>query len=139
MTKSRCVAIIASVAMVLGGVLGTDAGAQTITVERYQHPNGEKDLTVNKTYLEGIKDGLVAYNMSSEAKLFCLGEVPTVLTFEQASDTLFAWLRKRKGNAAGLPLGLALLYSLRMPTPAAALLGELMLRTTRAGVSGRTS
>lgn len=116
MMKSSCAAMIASTALVLA-LLATDANAQTMTVDQYQHPKGEKDLNFNKTYLEGIKDGLVAYNMSSENKLFCLGENPSVLTFEQASDMLMAWARKRKGGATGLPLGLALLYSVKEAYP----------------------
>jgi hypothetical protein len=104
-------------ATVFGGLLSADANAQTITVEQYQHPKGEKDLNFNKSYLEGIKDGLIAYNMSVEDKLFCLGAMPSVLTFERASDTLLHWARKRGGDAAGLSLGLALLYSLKEAFP----------------------
>jgi hypothetical protein len=55
--------------------------------------------------------------MSVEDKLFCLGGMPPVLTFERASDTLLHWARKRSGDAAGLPLGLALLYSLKDAFP----------------------
>jgi hypothetical protein len=104
-------------ATIFAGLLCADADAQTVTVEQYQHPKGEKDLNFNKPYLEGIKDGLIAYNMSVEDKLFCLGGMPPVLTFERASDTLLHWARKRGGDAAGLPLGLALLYSLKEAFP----------------------
>ena len=109
--------MIASATALLGGWLATDARAQTMTVEQYQHPKGEKDLNSNKAYLEGIKDGLIAYNMSVEDRLFCLGDGPSVLTFERASDTLLLWARKRRGDAASLPLGLALLYSLKEAFP----------------------
>ena len=97
--------------------LCSDANAQTVTVEQYQHPKSEKDLAFNKSYLEGIKDGLIAYNISVEDKLFCLGGTPPVLTFDRASDTLLHWARKRKEDAAGLSLGLALLYSLKEAFP----------------------
>jgi hypothetical protein len=113
------VAIIVSAATLLGGLLASGASAQTITMEQYQHPKGEKDLNFNKPYLEGIKDGLVAYNMSREDRLFCLGGNPPVLTFERANDVLLHWARKRGGDAAGLPLGLALLYSLKEAFPCA--------------------
>jgi hypothetical protein len=116
MIRFACVVMIAS-ATVFGGLLSADANAQTVTVEQYQHPKGEKDLNFNKSYLEGIKDGLIAYNMSVEDKLFCLGAMPSVLTFERASDTLLHWARKRGGDAAGLSLGLALLYSLKEAFP----------------------
>ena len=116
MIRFASVIMIAS-ATIFGGLLCAVADAQTVTVEQYQHPKGEKDLNFNKPYLEGIKDGLIAYNMSVEDKLFCLGGMPPVLTFERASDTLLHWARKRGGDAAGLPLGLALLYSLKEAFP----------------------
>jgi hypothetical protein len=109
--------MIASATAFLGGLLATGAIAQTITVEQYQHPKGEKDLNSNKPYLEGIKDGLIAYNMSVEDRLFCLGDGLPILTFERANDTLLQWARKRRGDAAGLPLGLGLLYSLKEAFP----------------------
>jgi len=117
MNISGCVVIVASAAIALGGLLAPGANAQTITLEQYQHPKGERDLNFNKPYLEGIKDGLVAYNMSLEARLFCLGGDPPVLTFDRANDVLLRWARKRAGDAAGLPLGLALLYSLKDAFP----------------------
>ncbi|THD49528.1 MAG: hypothetical protein E8A46_19985 [Bradyrhizobium sp.] len=117
MIKSPGIAIIASITMLPGGLPASDANAQALTVEQFQHPKGERDLNYNKSYLEGIRDGLIAYNMSVEDRLFCLGGMPPLLTFEQASDTLLKWARKRKGDAAGLPLGLALLYSLKESFP----------------------
>lgn len=115
--KFAGVVLMVSATTLLGGWLASDANAQTMTVEQFQHPKGEKDLSFNRPYLEGIKDGLIAYNMSVEDRLFCLGEGPTVLTFERASDILLRWSRKRKGDSAGLPLGLGLLYSLKEAFP----------------------
>lgn len=117
MIKQTCFVMMASATVFSAGWLCTDAKAQTVTVEQYQHPKGEKDLNFNRPYLEGIKDGLIAYNMSVEDRLFCLGGMPPTLSFEQASDTLLLWARKRKGDAAGLPLGLAMLYSLKEAFP----------------------
>ncbi len=116
-TKFARVVIMASAATCLGGLLAPGVNAQTITMGQYQHPKGEKDLNFNKPYLEGLKDGLIAYNMSLEGRLFCLGGNPPVLTFERANDILLHWARKRGGDAAGLPLGLALLYSLKEALP----------------------
>ena len=116
MIKFAC-ALIASATIFSGGLLTSDADAQTVTVGQYQHPKDDRDLTFNKAYLEGIKDGLVAYNMSLEDKLFCLGGMPPVLTSERASDALMHWARKRGGDAAGLPLGLGLLYSFKEAFP----------------------
>jgi hypothetical protein len=109
--------VIASMAALLGGLFASGANAQAVTMEQYQHPKGEKDLNFNKPYLEGIKDGLIAYNMSVEDRLFCLGGNPPVLTFDRANDILLRWARKRGGEAVGLPLGLALLYSLKDAFP----------------------
>jgi hypothetical protein len=112
-----CVVIVASAITALGGLFASGANAQAVTMEQYQHPKGEKDLNFNKPYLEGIKDGLIAYNMSVEDRLFCLGGNPPVLTFDRANDILLRWARKRGGEAVGLPLGLALLYSLKDAFP----------------------
>jgi hypothetical protein len=109
--------VIASMTALLGGLFASGASAQAVTMEQYQHPKGEKDLSFNKPYLEGIKDGLIAYNMSVEDRLFCLGGNPPVLTFDRANDILLRWARKRGGEAVGLPLGLALLYSLKDAFP----------------------
>ena len=116
-TPRQSTMIIASAVIVLGGWLASGANAQTVTVEQYQHPKGEKDFSFNKPYFEGIKDGLVAYNMSLEGRLFCLGGDPPVLTFDRANDILMRWARKRGGDGAGMPLGLALLYSLKETFP----------------------
>src|ERR1700690_617941 len=99
MIRSPCIAIIGLTGVFLGGLQASGANAQTLTVEQFQHPKGERELNSNKSYLEGIRDGLIAYNMSLEEKLFCLGETPSFLTFERTSDTLLSWARRRKGDA----------------------------------------
>jgi len=117
LTHRQSVVILASAALCLGGLLASGADAQTVTIEQYQHPKSEKDFSFNRPYFEGIKDGLVAYNMSLEGRLFCLGGDPPVLTFDRANDILMHWARKRGGDAALMPLGLALLYSLKEAFP----------------------
>jgi Ssp1 endopeptidase immunity protein Rap1a len=112
----RAVTVI-SAATLSGLLLCSAAGAQTVTVEQFQHPKGETEMNFNKAYLIGIKDGLLAYNMSQEGKYFCIGGSPPELSFERASDILVRWARKRNGNSNGLPLGLAMLYSLRDAFP----------------------
>jgi len=119
MIKFACAVMIALATTFLGGLLSSGVNAQTVTIEQYQHPKSEKDLNFNKTYLEGIKDGLLAYNMSLEDKLFCVGGMPPVLTFERASDTVLHWARKRGADAASTPLARALLYSLKEAFPCA--------------------
>ena len=112
----RAVTVI-SAATLSGLLLCSAAGAQTVTVEQFQHPKSEAEMNFNKTYLTGIKDGLMAYNMSQESKFFCIGGMPPELSFERASDILVRWARKRNGNSNGLPLGLAVLYSLKEAFP----------------------
>jgi hypothetical protein len=99
--------------MLLGFFLSFSANAQTVTTEQYRHPQTEKDMNFNKAYLAGIKDGLIAYNLSAENKLFCMpGPIP-VLSFEQANDIAMRWANKKAVNADSLPLGLTLLYGLK--------------------------
>jgi len=117
MIKFARFVLVASAMLFAGGWLATEAAAQTVTVDQYQHPKGEKDLNFNKPYLLGIKDGLIAYNMSLEDKMFCMGAGLTDLPFDRINDILLQWARKRHGDAAGLSLGLAMLYSLKDAFP----------------------
>jgi hypothetical protein len=117
MIKFARVVFVASATLFVGGWFASDAIAQTLTVEQFQHPKSDKDMNFNKTYLLGIKDGLMALNVSSEDKSFCIGgEIPD-LPFDRASDILLHWARKRGGDAASLPLALAMLYSLKDAFP----------------------
>jgi hypothetical protein len=111
------VLLVASATALSSVQAGGGADAQTITMDQYQHPKSEKELSFNKAYLEGVKDGLIAYNMSLEDKLFCLGGIPPVLTFERASDIVLHWARKKGPDMAGMPLGLSLFYSLKEAFP----------------------
>jgi hypothetical protein len=117
MSRIARVAMIVAATTLLIGWFASDAKAQTLTVDQYQHPIGEKDLNFNKPYFEGIKDGLITYNLSTEAKLFCLGGMPPALTFDRANDILLRYARKRGGDARGMSLALALLYSLQDAFP----------------------
>jgi hypothetical protein len=117
MGKFERATVIALAALLSGALSCFGANAQTVTIEQFQHPKGERDLNFNKAYFEGVKDGLVAYNMSLEAKLFCLSGMPPVLTFERASDVVIRWARKRGPDAGGSQLALSLLYSLKEAFP----------------------
>ena len=111
------VVTVASAVMVFAALLCFGANAQTVTTEQFQHPKTEADMNFNKAYLTGIKDGLLAYNLSSESKLFCVGGTLPTLSFERTSDILVRWARKRGGDASGTPLALALTYSLKDTFP----------------------
>ena len=92
--------------------------AQMVTLEQYRHPKAAKDLELNRAYLIGVKDALIAYNMSSDDKQFCLPGAPPSLTFEQANDMLVRWANKTSVSS-DLSLGLALLYALKRTYPCA--------------------
>ena len=110
------VVTVTSAALLLGLSLSFGATAQTVTLGQYQHPKTEKDLNFNKTFMIGVKDGLIAYNMSSQDKLFCMPGVLPAITFEQANDLVMHWAHKTSGDA-DLPLGRALLFALREAFP----------------------
>jgi Rap1a immunity proteins len=99
------------------GLSMNHAAAQGLTINDYRHPNTETDLSFNKGYLSGIKDGLIAYNMKLDHKLFCLpGDIPT-LSFEEANDLMMNWARKRGADSNDMPLNLALLTALQKSYP----------------------
>ena len=100
----------------LSMLLSLDAGAQMVTLEQYRHPKAAKDLEFNRAYFIGVKDALIAYNMSADDKQFCLPGAPPTLTFEQANDILMRWAGKT-GINSDLSLGLALLYALERAYP----------------------
>jgi hypothetical protein len=92
------------------------AQAQNVTLGQFQHPKGPKDLEVNKAYLQGAIDGLIAYNMAAEQKLFCLPGIVPKLSFDEANDLIFRWARKTSGSS-DISLGHALLFGLRESRP----------------------
>jgi hypothetical protein len=106
--------LIAAALVSLAPCLGAEA--QTVTLGQFQHPRSAKDLEVNKAYLLGAADALIAYNASAETKLFCLPGLLPKLTFDEASDLVLRWARKASGSE-GLPLGRALLFGLRAARP----------------------
>lgn len=117
MTRRERIATIASAVALIGTALLNEAAAQGITIDQYRHPETEKDLSFNKAYLTGIKDGLTAYNMSVEDKLFCLsGDLP-ILSFDQANQVMMGWARKKGADAGGTPVQLALLHGLEERFP----------------------
>jgi hypothetical protein len=103
-------------AALLGLSLSLGANAQTVTLAQYQHPKTEKDLSFNRTYLIGAADGLIAYNLTTAHKLFCLPGGVLHLSFESANDIVIRWARKL-GGGGDLPVGRALLYGLKNTFP----------------------
>ncbi len=114
-TRERTAAI--AIALLIGVVLSGNAAAQGLTIDQYRRPDTQTDLSFNKGYLTGIKDGLIAYNMALDDKLFCLsGQIPT-LSFEQANDLMMSWARKRGSDSGGTSVSRALLTALRERYP----------------------
>ena len=71
--------------------VASSANASTLRFKNYMAPEDEKQRLLNAMYLDGLKDGLIAFNIvlprTGAAPLFCLP--PTlVLTLEQADDRI---------------------------------------------------
>src|SRR5271156_3411379 len=71
--------------------VASSANASTLRLKNYTTPEDEKQRILNAVYLDGLKDGLIAFNIAlprtGAAPLFCLP--PTmVFTGEQADDIL---------------------------------------------------
>ena len=82
-------------------------------------PEDEKQRFMNEIYLDGLKDGLIAFNVtlahSGAAPLFCLPP-KMVLTGDQVDDIL---MREAKSvpEPDDMPIGIVLLAGLRKTFP----------------------
>jgi Rap1a immunity proteins len=81
--RMKCVAIALCIA--------SGANASTLRLKNYMAPEDEKQRILNAVYLDGLKDGLMAFNIAlrrtGAAPLFCLP--PTLaLTSDQTDDIL---------------------------------------------------
>ena len=116
MTRFFRVPATAAVLALFCALLPFNAHAQTFTMGQYRHPHSEAEMNSNKAYLTALRDGLIAYNMSADTKLFCTPGNP-YLPFEQLSEIVMRWARKKNVDADKLPLGLVLLYGLKETYP----------------------
>jgi hypothetical protein len=71
--------------------IASNADASTLRLKNYLAPEDEKQRILNAMYLDGLKDGLIAFNIvlgrTGAKPLFCLP--PTLaLTPDQADDIL---------------------------------------------------
>jgi len=97
----------------------SDANAATVRFKQYTNPSSEEFRTFNKLYLDGVKEGLIDFNMSlkwdSRPPFFCL---PSKLaqTVEQAEDIM---VRKAKtlADPDTIPIALILLEGLKETFP----------------------
>ncbi len=110
------IAKLVMIATLLAVLLPPVGHAQSLTTTQYRNPKTERDLSANKAYLTGAKDGLLAYNNATDNKLFCMRGVP-ILSFDQANDIAMRWARKKSVDANSLPISLVLLYGLKETFP----------------------
>lgn len=113
MKQAMCAAIALCVA--------SGANAATLRLKNYLAPENERQRILNAIYLDGLKDGLITYNVAiartGAAPLFCLP--PTlVLTPEQVDDIL---MREIKGRQMpdDMIVGIPLLAGFRKTFPCA--------------------
>ena len=71
--------------------VASSANASTLRLKNYMAPENENRRILNAMYLDGLKDGLIAFNIvlprTGASPLFCLPQT-LVLTPEQADDIL---------------------------------------------------
>ena len=82
------------------------ASAQPAFLESYLHPKDETERNLSRTYLEGLRDGLVTYNAMIAEKRYCIPE-GVVLTDELADAAILGWVKKRTKNTSDLPAPVA--------------------------------
>jgi predicted regulator of Ras-like GTPase activity (Roadblock/LC7/MglB family) len=116
MTRFSRMPATAAVLALIGALLPFNAHAQTVTMGQFRHPRSEAEMNSYKAYLTAVRDGLIAYNMTADTKLFCTPGNP-YLPFEQLSEIVMRWARKKNIDADKLPLGLVLLYGMKETYP----------------------
>jgi hypothetical protein len=99
--------------------VASSANAATLRFKNYTTPEDEKQRILNAVYLDGLKEGLITFNValahSGAAPLFCLPP-KMVLTGDQVDDIL---MREAKSvpTPDDMPIGIPLLAGLRKTFP----------------------
>jgi hypothetical protein len=88
--------------ILLAALLPFEANAQPAFLESYLHPKDGTDRIIARTYLEGLRDGLVSYNAMIAEKRYCMPE-GIVLTDELADAAILGWVKKQTKNTSDLP------------------------------------
>jgi hypothetical protein len=108
----RCLIVPALLLLASGA-----ASAQTVRLEQYRNPAEPKFKDLNRLYLAGVRDGLIAYSVRQDPKdrVFCMPP-KQLLTAEQAEDIMLRFAEKRQlpGNT---PIGVPLLGGLAEAFP----------------------
>jgi hypothetical protein len=99
--------------------VASSANAATLRLKNYIAPEDEKQRIINAVYLDGLKDGLITFNIAlahtGAAPLFCLPP-KLALTPDQADDIL---MREAKSHQQpdDMTVGIVLLAGLRKTFP----------------------
>jgi hypothetical protein len=110
--------MIRTAVIVLGVFWFFAANAQSIKLGRFLHPKDDVDRALNQTYLAGVQDGLLFYNVATEPtkRLYCQpGNL--AITTEQANDIVERWAKTRTDNIGETSVALALLAGLQETFP----------------------
>jgi hypothetical protein len=102
------------IAIALGA--STAADAQTVRWKEYLHPDKPAYKDFAQLYLAGVRDGLIAYNVATHGKEFCLPR-NAALTDEQLDDSMKRWAEKQTVNLDSMPIATILLAALRGEFP----------------------
>jgi len=98
--------MIRTASVLLAALVPFAANAQPAFLESYLHPKDAAERIFAKTYLEGLRDGLAAYNAMIAEKRYCIPE-GIVLTDELADAVILGWVKKRTKNISDLPAHVA--------------------------------
>jgi hypothetical protein len=99
--------------------IASSANAATVLFKDYKNPSDDLARTFNKIYLDGLKEGVITFNVAlvqgGKLPLFC-PPPKMALTMEQAEDIM---LREAKmaGDPGSTPIAIVLLAGLRETFP----------------------
>ena len=89
------------------------ADAQSVRLKEYFHPTPKFKL-LDKAFIAGVKDGLMAYNAAMEKNgraLFCMPP-KLALTAEQLEEIMMRWVEKNRAKVTDeMPISLPLLLA----------------------------
>ncbi|MEW6640989.1 MAG: Rap1a/Tai family immunity protein [Pseudomonadota bacterium] len=108
--------VVAGWGVAMALAVSTAAGAQTVRWKEYLHPEKPAYKEFTQLYLAGVRDGLIAYGVTTQEKLFCL-PAKLVLTNEQLDDIMKRWADKQTANLDSTPMAAILLAALKDAFP----------------------
>jgi hypothetical protein len=99
-------------------LLPVAASAQTPFMHNYLHPTDDADRILAKTYLEGLRDGVMASNEMMTVKRYCMPE-GVLLSDELADAAIRGWAKKQTPGPSldNFPVAVALIDGLKETFP----------------------